>query len=283
MTRATDMFIDTERLTWKGRPATWPALRMLAPTAILGLFYVVCIMLLDPLADTPFIDDWTYAWSVEHFLNTGELRVLNWSENYPYVQVLWGALFSLVGGFSFSVLRLSTVILAWLGALALYATLRTLGCSRQDSLIGTLVLLVNPVFFILTFSFMTDVPYISVANIGFFFVADAVVRQRSTNFLPASLVGVAACLARVIGVAFPVSLLLSVLLSPRHRRIASLFPVALASLLVLVAIFWMGQTDGYTRESVKHFDLVRSSGLSITWIHRINGFLYTRLKPIPVS
>src|SRR3712207_7580105 len=45
-------------------------------------------------------DDWTYAWSVEYFLRTDELRMLEWSAHYPLAQILWGALFSRLFGFS---------------------------------------------------------------------------------------------------------------------------------------------------------------------------------------
>ena len=77
-----------------------------------------------PLTDVPVIDDWVYAWSVEHLLKTGRLRVLEFSSVYPLAQILWGALFARVAGFSFGVLRLSTVVLAVLGCWALYLTLR---------------------------------------------------------------------------------------------------------------------------------------------------------------
>jgi hypothetical protein len=40
------------------------------------------------LAEVPIVDDWIYAWSVEHFLHTGELRVLEWSTVYPLAQIL---------------------------------------------------------------------------------------------------------------------------------------------------------------------------------------------------
>jgi hypothetical protein len=40
--------------------------------------------------EVPIIDDWTYAWGVEHFLRTGELRMLEWSAHYPLAQILWG-------------------------------------------------------------------------------------------------------------------------------------------------------------------------------------------------
>jgi hypothetical protein len=38
--------------------------------------------------------------------------MLEWSAHYPLAQILWGALFSQLLGFSFIVLRLSTLVLA---------------------------------------------------------------------------------------------------------------------------------------------------------------------------
>ena len=53
-----------------------------------------------PRANVPVIDDWVYAWSVEHLLQTGRLRVLEFSAVYPIAQIMWGALFARVAGFS---------------------------------------------------------------------------------------------------------------------------------------------------------------------------------------
>src|SRR5439155_7345725 len=130
----------------------------LAPAGILLFVYSFAALLTCPLANLPFHDDWTYAWSVEHLLETGQLQILDWSVHYPFTQILWGTLFCLPHGFSFVALRVSTVVLACLGALALYGTMREFGRTRSESLIATVVLVVNPVFFVLTFSFMTDVP-----------------------------------------------------------------------------------------------------------------------------
>src|SRR4051812_31300675 len=76
------------------------------------LWIVLCGVLIAialwPFQDTPFIDDWVYAWSVEHLLGGDGLRILDWSSHPNFAQVLWGALFCLPLGFSFVVLRLST-------------------------------------------------------------------------------------------------------------------------------------------------------------------------------
>src|SRR5678816_2140354 len=152
--------------------------KVLAPGAILILLYFSAAILLHLFANVPLHDDWTYAWSVEHFLETGKLQVLDWSIHYPFAQILWGALFCLPFGFSFSALRVSTVVLSWLGALALYGTLRELGRARHESLIATLVLIANPVFFLLSFPFMTYAPFVSVSSIAFFFIVRAFSRRR---------------------------------------------------------------------------------------------------------
>src|SRR5207253_1410227 len=102
--------------------------------------------------DVPLIDDWTYAWSVSHLLETGRLQILSISAVYPVSQILWGALFSLPFGFSFAALRVSTVVLATLGSCALYLTLCALGITRARALIGTLCVAFNPVSILLAHS-----------------------------------------------------------------------------------------------------------------------------------
>ena len=55
----------------------WTADRL----AMVGITAAVLLtaLLASAPVEGPVIDDWTYAWSVEHFLQTGELRMLEWS------------------------------------------------------------------------------------------------------------------------------------------------------------------------------------------------------------
>src|SRR5262245_6237415 len=144
------------------------ATRRLAFVLIAAVF-VVGALALAPLRDVPIVDDWTYAWSVDHLLRTGELRIAEISSVYPVLQVLWGALFAKLFGFSFGVLRLSTAAVAVAGCWALYLTLRELGCGPVWSLLGALALAVHPVYFAFAFSFMTDVPATSLTLVSIMF------------------------------------------------------------------------------------------------------------------
>jgi len=128
---------------------------------ILALWSVAVAMAVGVHWDIPVIDDWTYAWSVERLLVDGRVEVLDWSAVYPLAHSLWGAAWSLVFGFSFVTLRLSTLFLSLLASCALYLILRELDARPRVALLGALTVAANPVFLLLSSSFMTDVPFVA--------------------------------------------------------------------------------------------------------------------------
>ena len=178
-------------------------LRDLFALAGIAAFFAVGWLFVGPNADVPVIDDWVYAWSVKHLLETGRLQVLEFSAIYPVAQIAWGALFARVGGFSFVTLRLSTVVLSVFGCWAVYLTLRELGCRRSTSLLSAFAVACDPAFFALSFSFMTDVPFVDVSAVAVFFYVSAVQRDRSSRLWIAGAWALAAFLVRPIGIALP--------------------------------------------------------------------------------
>jgi hypothetical protein len=197
------------------------------------------LIALRPLQDAPFIDDWTYAWSVEHLLRTGELKILDWSVSLNVAQVLWGALFCAPLGFSFTALRLSTWVASLLGLLGLYALLRELGVSRRDTLLGVALLCFYPVYFILSFSFMTDVPFVAMMTWFFAALTRAIKRVSAGAHAAAVLFACLAVAIRPLGVVLAGVLLLA----PRlpltgwargvRRVAAAAAPVVVLALLML--------------------------------------------------
>jgi hypothetical protein len=178
--------------------------------AAIAAVFAIGAMWVHPLRDVPVIDDWTYAWSVEHLLRTGELRVAEISSVYPIVQILWGALFARVFGFSFGVLRVSTVIVAIAGCWAMYYTLRELRCSRAWSLAGALAVAVHPVYFALSFSFMTDVPVTAVAMLAILFTVQAMQRDSPSRLWVAGLFALIAFLIRATAVVLPLTAIVTI-------------------------------------------------------------------------
>jgi hypothetical protein len=74
------------------RRSEWLALAAIASPFVIGW------VLVSPWQDVPIIDDWVYAWSVEHLVKTGQLRVAEISAVYPIAQILCGALVSRIVG-----------------------------------------------------------------------------------------------------------------------------------------------------------------------------------------
>jgi hypothetical protein len=233
--------------------------------ALVGITAVVLMttLLASALVEVPIIDDWTYAWSVEHFLETGELRMLEWSAHYPLAQILWGALFSRLLGFSFAVLRLSTLLLAWAGLLALYGTLRELGVRPLLAGLGTLMLWCNPVFFVLSHSFMTDVPFVSLMNAALLGYVRWVKHGRTWDLGLGSVLALLAFLIRQLGAALALIPLAYLLLArmaggerrplPWAQRIWLLTPWLGIGLL----LWWSKAVHGETRVYLEKAEMLR--------------------------
>ena len=113
--------------------------------SVLVLWFVGVAIAVGVYRDVPVIDDWAYAWSVERLLVEGRLEILDWNAVYPLIHTLWGAAWSLVLGFSFATLRLSTLALALVASCALYLILRQLEASPRIALLGALSVAANPV------------------------------------------------------------------------------------------------------------------------------------------
>jgi dolichyl-phosphate-mannose-protein mannosyltransferase len=215
----------------RARSREWPALLVIA-----GVF-AVGWLLVRPRANVPVIDDWVYAWSVEHLVDTGQLRVLEISAFYPIAQILWGALFASLAGFSFVVLRASTVVLAVFGCWAVYLTLRELECRRTTALLGALALAFDPAYFALSFSFMTEVPFVSFSTIALYWYVRASQRAESRLVWIGCLFAIAAYLTRPIGIVVPLALLPALVGSPDRRMMLrrSVMPLAV-TMSVMVAL-----------------------------------------------
>jgi dolichyl-phosphate-mannose-protein mannosyltransferase len=226
-------------------------------------------------AAIPLIDDWTYAWSVGNFLQTGALRMLEWSAHYPLAQILWGALYSQLFGFSFAVLRLSTLILAWAGLLAFYLTLRELEIRPLPATLGTGMLLCNPVLFMLSHSFMTDVPFVSIMNGALLCYVRWTKRGHTHDLALGSALAVVAFLIRQLGAALalaPIGYVLLIRLVGGPRRILT-WPQRLCLLMPFVGfgltLGWIRGIHGETRVYQE-----RVEDLSFIW--STSGWIYLR-------
>ena len=127
----------------------------------LFFLFIFLIFVVNPIGDFPLNDDWRYAYPVMSWLETGSISMSDDFAPTILLQVIWAYFFSLpFGDFSFTTLRFSVLILAFLGIGFFYRTTLELTSSKKVAFFGAIVLMLNPLYFNLSFSFMTDVPFL---------------------------------------------------------------------------------------------------------------------------
>src|SRR5947208_8882207 len=95
---------------------------------VLLLAAVICVSVyVGPVREVLMNDDWAYALSVRHLLATGEYRLNDWAAANMPVQIYWAALLAHLFGYTFTVLRFSTLALLLVALLSLYLLLRDSG------------------------------------------------------------------------------------------------------------------------------------------------------------
>jgi 4-amino-4-deoxy-L-arabinose transferase-like glycosyltransferase len=205
---------------------------------MIGIVFALPILILRPFQNFPFPDDWGYAWAVEWLLKHGELRVLELSTSINPAQTLWGWLFCLPFGFSFSALRASTWVASVLCLCGLYLTLREFHVPRRDSLIGVAALAAYPIFFILSFTYMTDVPFLTAVVWSCLALVRAVRRESGRWLAAASLFACTAMAIRLPAIILPGAMLAVLLFDSggwgrrRTHLLAAIVPLVFLALLL---------------------------------------------------
>ena len=129
--------------------------------AVIALLWCVGTVIVNPVGNFPLIDDELFQPSVKYFLETGHYRPPESTMPF-FTNLLWGALFGLPAGASFTALRISTLCASLLGLFGLYTLVRELGQPRWVRWMVTLTLAVNPAFYALSHSFMTDLLFVAI-------------------------------------------------------------------------------------------------------------------------
>ncbi len=172
---------------------------------ILGLIWVVVAIAVNPVGEFPLNDDWSYSRTVYSLVSDGKLQFTGWQSVPLIVQVVWGAAFCKVFGLSFTALRISTLVLGLIGVLSSFVIINDLVGEASIAFVGALVIMFNPLYFELSNTFMTDVPFYCFAAVSFLLLVRATVRGSAFAFVVGCCFAGAATLIRQIGIILPVS------------------------------------------------------------------------------
>jgi hypothetical protein len=224
------------------RRANWIA------AAAAAAWYVLAWSVIRPLADGPVVDGWLYRAAVNWFLKTGTIRFAGFTDTMPVAQVVYGAAWGRLFGTTHPSLDIAGATLGAAGVTMLYALARRCGAGAWQAALAAALLAGNPCYLFLSFSFMTEVPYVA-ALLAALLAFSAAEGAHETLWLWVSAAfGVIAFLVRPFGGAVIAGCAGAIVLYDfaRVRRdggkaqlALKLAPFALALLLAALAFYWL--------------------------------------------
>lgn len=246
--------------------ANWPA-------AIPLIAFAIAAAIVPTMTNVATTDDWGYTRAVEILYDDSELVMFPVVAATAIGQVLWGGLFALVFGMELGVMRLSTVVMVALGAVALYAILRQLGVTRSRSTLGAGLYLFNPLAFTLSFTFMTDPHFASwmLIAVALYLRGLQTGDMKPWVIVSASIVAGYAFWVRQQGALIPFAVILHLLASRRlwlnWRSVRLALQVALAPAVMLLAYYaWLVWFNDVPSVQEGFLDRAVEEGWSGAWL-----------------
>ncbi|MEZ5041437.1 MAG: glycosyltransferase family 39 protein [Saprospiraceae bacterium] len=260
------------------------------PLILLWLLLILCV---NPIGDFPLNDDWQYAYPVKQWLQTGHFEMQGQFAPNILLQVLWGYLSCIpFGHFSFSYLRLGVLLLGGCTLWVFHRELSAQAIDKKGCFVLSLAFMFSPLFFNLSFSFMTDVPFLFLCLLSirlFFAYAET---GRSVALFGASLVAIGAYAIRQPGILLLPGFAIYLLVQP--RKLTS--RISWMVLLIIMAIgAYIGMEKGikpalgitahYLPVSSLYFSSLIQAPIGVlsTWAARfLKTFIYLGVFALPV-
>jgi hypothetical protein len=268
---------------------------------LLSVLWVAAVLVVDPRGEYYRTDDWAFADSVQAMVQGRGFVLSDWAAMNLFSHVLWGAAFASVFGFSMTVLRFSTLVAGLIGGIATFRLFRLAGVNRAIALMGALLLLFNPLYFSLSFGFMTDVPYTAAQLVAMWLIAEGMMLQSTVRLGFGWLVAVAVLLCRQTGLVIPFAFIGEAItrrpwnvrdyVRTHWRRIA-LGVGAVAAFVVIQWAYmrWLRATDnvplnfGYQVNTIA-IALTQRTDLLFAWVLEFlsDSFFYLGLFLLPLT
>ena len=208
--------------------------------ALLLLIWTVAICVVDPVGEFMINDDFAYTTAFETLRNEGVLGP-TWlgpqgEGGGPalIIHLLWGLLFSEVFGYSITILRISVLAISIMGSIAFFFLLKATKAGDWVSFWGTLTLMFNPLYFSQSFTYMTDVTFVSLVIISFLLIQRGIDKRQTFPVAIGLVFGLLATLTRQLGVIISVAFVLTCFIQPKGRQFGPRKAVFMTLLVAIV-------------------------------------------------
>lgn len=254
---------------------------------ILFIGWGLIAIVVNPIGEFPLNDDWSYVLSTKLFAEKGMIDFCDWIAVPLIAQVFYGAVWVKIFGFSFTVLRLSTIALGGLGVIGTYRLLKEHCTQDLYVIIGTLLVAFNPIYFSLSYTFMTDVPFFvcSIWSIRYFLIY--LKKKQTSAFYIAVLIALLATLIRQSGLAIFISFAITYLVSNSFRK-QMIVKVSLLVLLPILVLYLLPIIIGESHINGRNVALINALFIDFfqnsfqAWKNLPHTFVYLSLFCSPL-
>jgi hypothetical protein len=245
---------------------------------LLFVLFTFAEIIIDPLGNFPLNDDWWYAQTLRILNTQGFLDPTTWGTSTMLSQLFFAKIFTGLFGFSFTVLRFSTLFLSFTGIISFYFLIEEFCLKNKPrAFLITLLLLYNPLYLSLSNSFMTDVPFTSFIFSGMLFYFKHKSSLQKKHLFLSFIFLILALFTRQLGLAFIAGILVSEYLNKKTWKTAWTFFFIFSMVLLFLFEYWMYRKHVFNHYSYVFFegdwktnDLQNMvTGFAKRWVHYI--------------
>ena len=131
--------------------------RFRIPALFCAFAVLICELISRPFAEMGISDDVPYILMARTLATTGHVVYNGWAAPMLTWQLYLAATLIKLFGFSFTTVRMSTVLVAVALAFVLQRTLVLANITERNATIGTLALVLSPLYLVLSVTFMSDI------------------------------------------------------------------------------------------------------------------------------
>lgn len=232
-------------------PGARTGLRRHGAAMFVATLFVISASIVPTFAPVTIWDDWAYVRSAEFLAQGGQLEIPEPTAATGVFQAVWGALFMRLFDNSLGAARLSSIVLVFFSGFALYGLIQEVGVSSTRAALGMAVYLFIPLNYVLTFSFMSDAPFMALVVIATYCYLRGLRGENLDGkwFFYGSVVSSVAFLTRHQGIFVPAAVGCYLLL---HRRVrfdrsgltAAVSVAGLPAVILIGYYFWLDVTGG---------------------------------------
>lgn len=236
---------------------------------LLSVAISVLALAFVPSPQFPMSDEWMFARSVNNFFETGVIGCDGCTTSGTLL-VSMGIVLTKLFGFDFSAFRYIIILFASLSVGVSYLLLKEITKNAKLSFLASFFLLVNPIFFVMSHLFTTDVPFLFFVILSTYLAVKGIKEKDYKYFVLCAISTSAAIFLRQYAAAIPAAILIYFLISDRKSLkkipvLLSIFlPIALLGVYTLDQILTTGQYYSQGFETRSPFGISRD-GLFYFW------------------